>query len=62
MCRRIMLAESLTDNLTTVALKVDNGNMLFHQESGRKPMDMGLCQVDKPCEVPVVAESASSGT
>ena len=45
-----------------VALKVDNGNMLFHQESGRKPMDMGLCQVDKPCEVPVVAESASSGT
>ena len=62
MCRRIMLAESLTDNLTMVVLKVDNGNMLFHQESGRKPMDMGLCHVDKLLKVPVIAESASSGT
>ena len=48
MCRRIMLAESLTDNLTMVVLKVDNGNMLFHQESARKPIDRGLFQEDKP--------------
>ena len=45
-----------------VVLKVDNGNMLFHQESGRKPMDMGLNHVDKLLKVPVIAESASSGT
>ena len=62
MCRRIMLVESLTDNLTMVVLIVDNGNMLFHQESGRKPMDMGLNHVDKLLKVPVIAESASSGT
>ena len=57
-----MLAESLTDNLTMVVLKVDNGNMLFHQESGRKPMEIELCHVDKLLKVPVIAESASSGT
>ena len=61
MCRRIMLAESLTDNLTMVVLKVDNGNMQFHQECGRKPMDRGLCQEDM-ISLPVIAESASSGT
>ena len=56
-----MLAESLTDNLTMVVLKVDNGNMQFHQESGRKPMHRGLCQEDM-ISLPVIAESASSGT